>query len=321
MRSDWTKEARYLLFNAGPYGGFHGHEDKLSIEIYAYGQTFIVDPGSYTYYPEDPFRLYFVGSQGHNTLLVDNQSQIRRWQKVNRIPKPALGNYATWIRRTDFDYVAATYNDGYGLFSLKKPEGAPIIEDVTHTRRILFVKPDYWVIVDELQATNPHSYQLLFHTAPEIEVEADLDNHMVLRTSPDAAALHLIPVGPENIKASCQTGSKNPIQGWYSATFDHKTPSTTITYEWEGHSSTLTTLLYPCPGGRVRERVNIESLAVSGGKGVAFAITTDYGRDYFMFSQDNSLKQFSLYESRGIVAGIRTDKNGDILANFEWQGE
>ena len=49
MRSDWTSEARYLLFDAGPYGGPHGHEDKLSIELFAFGQPFIVDSCSYTY--------------------------------------------------------------------------------------------------------------------------------------------------------------------------------------------------------------------------------------------------------------------------------
>jgi hypothetical protein len=64
MRSNWTKDANYLIFDAGPYGGYHGHEDKLSIELYALGQAFIVDSGSYTYDREDPYRNYFVGSQG-----------------------------------------------------------------------------------------------------------------------------------------------------------------------------------------------------------------------------------------------------------------
>jgi len=81
MRTDWTSQARYLFFDAGPFGGPHGHEDKLNIEVCAFGQPFIVDSGSYTYHRQDPFRTYFVGSSGHNTILVDGQSQIRRWQK------------------------------------------------------------------------------------------------------------------------------------------------------------------------------------------------------------------------------------------------
>ena len=76
MRSDWTEDARWLIFDTGPYGGPHGHEDKLSFELFAYGAPFIVDPGSYTYNRSDPYREYFVGSQGHNTVLVDNKSQV-----------------------------------------------------------------------------------------------------------------------------------------------------------------------------------------------------------------------------------------------------
>ncbi|MGI9284915.1 MAG: heparinase II/III family protein, partial [Pseudomonadales bacterium] len=49
MRSDWSLDALYLLMDCGPFGGVHGHEDKLSIEVCAYGQPFLIDPGTYTY--------------------------------------------------------------------------------------------------------------------------------------------------------------------------------------------------------------------------------------------------------------------------------
>ena len=88
MRSDWetAPNARYLLFDAGPYGGYHGHEDKLNLEMYAYGQTFIVDPGCHNYDEADPYRAHFVSSHAHNTLLVDGKSQIRRWYRENLRP-------------------------------------------------------------------------------------------------------------------------------------------------------------------------------------------------------------------------------------------
>ena len=320
MRSDWTRNARYLLFDAGPYGGHHGHEDKLSIEVFAFGQSFIVDPGSYTYNITDPFRAYFMSSQAHNTVLVDGKSQIRRWQKGSRNPKPAVGNYATWISQPDFDYVFASYSDGYSLFSLKKPTDAEIITDVTHTRRILFVKPDYWVIVDEPQTSTPHSYQVLFHTAPNVVVRTGSEDRIILRTTPEAASLCLIPAEPQNVKVSWLAGSETPIQGWYSPGRNRKTPTPVVIYERENCSSTvITTLLYPCPTGQTGEEVSVKPLAVSGGKGLAFTVTTARGNDYLMFAQDSSLKQFGPYQSEGVVAGIRTNHQGDILTQFEWR--
>lgn len=319
MRSDWTGGARYLLFDAGPYGGFHGHEDKLSIELYAYGQPYIIDSGSYTYYPDDPFRLYFVGSQGHSTVLVDGHSQVRRWKKEHRRPKTASGNYATWVSQPDFDYVASSYEEGYAPFALKKPEAAPVIDDVTHTRRILFVKPDYWVMVDELRAAQPHTYQLLFQTAPDIRVELGAEHTAILSGKSGSGPLCLMPADPEKVKVNSITGSENPIQGWYSESFEQKTPATTIIYEYQAAASTvLITLIYPKPGSNLEDEVAIYPLAVSGGEGVACQVVTENGRDYFMFGLDNNLKQFGPHQSRARLAGIRTDTMDNILKQFEW---
>jgi hypothetical protein len=317
MRSDWSAQARYLLFDAGPYGGPHGHEDKLSVELYAFGQSFIVDPGSYTYDKTDPFRPYFVSSQSHNTVLVDGQSQVRRWQKESLDPKPAIGNYAAWISQPDFDYVRATYADGYGFFQFKQPKDAPVIKDVSHTRHILFVKPDYWLMIDELQASNPHHYQLLFHTPPEIRAVAGSAKTVILKTSSDGPSLYLIPAEHNRVQVNWLFGSENPIQGWYSADYHTKTPATAIIYEYEaGTSIVLATLLYPCPAGQAAEDVTIEPLPVSGGEGLAYVVTTQRGKDYLMISQDDNLKEFGPYQSRGPVAGICTDSSGTVLRQF-----
>lgn len=318
MRSDWSQEARYLLFDAGPYGGPHGHEDKLSIELYAFGQPFIVDSGSYTYDKSDPFRAYFVASQGHNTVLVDGQSQVRRWQEDNLKPRVAAGNYADWLSRTGFDYVAASYHDGYGLFSFQKPEPPAMIEDVSHIRRILFVKPDYWLIVDELQAAAPHTYQWLFHTAPGLTVAAGSNNRVSLSTAPEAARLDLIPAYPENIKLSWLAGSEKPVQGWYASFHEQKSPANVVIYELEKCVSTvMATLLYPWPAGQAGDEISLEPLEVGGGEGVAFVVTTERGRDYLLFSGDDRLKQFGPYQSKGMVAGVRTDHSGRVLTRFE----
>jgi len=323
MRSDWTRDARYLLFNAGPYGGPHGHEDKLSIELHAFGQPFIVDPGTYTYDQADPFRAYFVSSASHNLVVVDGKSQIRRWRKENLHPQPATGNCATWISQADFDYVAATYDEGYSRFGFRPFESTVIEDVILHTRRILFVKPSYWVMVDELQASSPHDYQLLFHTPPGIHAAARPENRIVLSAAPDGPSLYLIPAEPKTVKVNWVIGSEDPIQGWCAAPSYHiKTPATTVIYERENSSSTaITTLLYPCPAGEVAESVTIEPLNVSGGQGLAFVVTTGQGRDYLMLSQDDTLKRFGPYQSTGIVAGVRTGSGGEILSQFSSESE
>lgn len=322
MRSDWSKEARYLLFDAGPYGGPHGHEDKLSFELYAFGQPFIVDPGTYTYDRSDPFRLYFTGSQGHNTVLVDGLSQIRRWQKAEAHYRSAADDVITWLSRPEFDYVAATYDEGYSVFSFDQPARATIINDVTHTRQVLFVKPDYWIMVDYLQSASPHTYQLLFHTAPEVEVQAGVNDKVVLSAPAGGAKLYLVPIEPEAVKVSQLSGGEDPIQGWYSARNLEKTPASTIRFEHETAASTIiATLLYPCPAGQTAGTVTIEPLPVTGGQGLGFVVTTGRGKDYLMLSSSRGRKQFGPYRSGELVAGVRTDQTGQVVGRFNIMDE
>ena len=79
MRSGWDPGARYLMFEAGPYGLGHQHEDKHHIDVYAYGRSLLLDPGRFTYVG-GPWRSYFVGTQRKDeadqasaqTFCIDN---------------------------------------------------------------------------------------------------------------------------------------------------------------------------------------------------------------------------------------------------------
>jgi hypothetical protein len=319
MRSDWHREARYLIFDAGPYGGPHGHEDKLSFELFAFGQPFIVDPGTYTYNATDPYRLYFMGSQGHNTILVDGLSQARRWQPGNLWPQANNGSDATWVSCCDFDYAVATYSGGYSTFRLKKTPDTPIITDVLHTRRVLFVKPDYWIILDELQTAVPHNYQLLFHTAPGIRASSCRNHSVVLIPDTGKAQLHIVSAAQVNPNVRFVTGQTKPIQGWFSDRRMHKVPTTTVVYEWASKGTiVIATLLYPCSQGVPADCIGLDQLAVSGGQGCAFHVQTSRCSDYVLFSTDTESKQFGSYQCSETLCCIRTDSQNNVKAQFSW---
>lgn len=290
MRSDWTGDARYLLFDAGPFGGNHGHEDKLSIEVYAYGQPFIVDPGSYTYAFDDPFRAYFVGSLSHNTVIVDGKSQIRRWQPGALEHAARPGNYASWISRADLDYTTAVYSDGHGDYQVRPPfDGLPRIVDVTHRRHVLFVKPDYWVLVDELRGAYAHTYELLFHAAPGLQAAIQAGGRVVLGAEARGSRLLIAPADPGLLTVRCVSGSTQPIQGWYSAAYYHKTPTTTVIYARAGAASTtLVTLLYPYPTGQSLDQVHIDLVPASTGKLLACIVQTPKGSDRIVLSGEGT---------------------------------
>ena len=61
---------QFLLFDAGPYGLGHQHEDKLSMFIYALGRVLLTEAGTYSY-DRSKYRRYVLGTWAHNTILVD----------------------------------------------------------------------------------------------------------------------------------------------------------------------------------------------------------------------------------------------------------
>ncbi|MCK4305642.1 MAG: heparinase II/III family protein, partial [Candidatus Eisenbacteria sp.] len=50
MRDSWSKDSRYLLFDYGPHGAWHGHYDKMNIVMYADGVGWVLDAGASPHY-------------------------------------------------------------------------------------------------------------------------------------------------------------------------------------------------------------------------------------------------------------------------------
>jgi len=162
MRSSWQPDARYLLMDAGPFGYGHQHEDKLSLVVHAFGKQMIADPGNYAY-DASPWRKYTIDTPAHNTVMVDGLSQARR--KCDRetyvVKEPPASN--VWRSSPRLDYAAGQYDEGYGPQRDVK---------VVHRREVVFVKPGYWLVVDQFTGNGRHRYESLWHfDANEAEVD------------------------------------------------------------------------------------------------------------------------------------------------------
>lgn len=211
MRSGWEKDARFLALDAGPFGAGHQHEDKLSFEMAAFDRTFLVDPGRYSY-ADSPYRSYFLRTQAHNTILVDGQGQHRRTKhpKYPHVVRQPLDN--TWISSSLVDLVEGCYDEGYG----EKSEIG-----VTHRRKVVFVKPDYWVVADELAGTGTHTVQSLLHFAPT-KLQVNQDKGEICTTDPDQANLSVVSFADRPLSIETVTGQENPVQGWIAPGYGEK---------------------------------------------------------------------------------------------------
>jgi len=212
MRSGWDPGATFLLFDAGPFGFGHQHEDKLHFVLYSHGRQLILDPGNFSY-DRSRWRRYVLGTQGHNTITVDGRGQNRRWKRETYFwPRPWQGdappdNDAVWTSTKDYDFAAGVYQDGYG-------RGGEL--DIEHRRCILWVKPAYFIVVDTLKPTDDgeHTYEALFHLDA---ADASIDGLAVRSPNDGEANVKIVALPDPATSLITVKGEKDePVQGWSS---------------------------------------------------------------------------------------------------------
>lgn len=218
---DGFDRARYLLFDCGPLGdGGHGHYDLLHVEIAAAGRPLLVDPGRYTYSEagDRNWRHWFKGTAAHNTVTVDGLDQTAYARRKPKGP-PAWGRLLLRETGPDLDVLIG--------------EARSPVYDAVHTRTILFVRREYWVVVDQLAAPTPHEYQLRWHLSPETSAHVALDPIAgVVRA--DGVTLTIAPSRRVAVEP-----------GWCAPRYGIKTPAAIVTASVHAYATTFVTVVTP----------------------------------------------------------------------------
>jgi hypothetical protein len=203
MRTGWDEHALWAIVDAGPYGAAHQHEDKLSLELYAYGTRFVVDPGIASYL-DDPWTHYARSTAAHNTVLVDGRGQARRTHVPRERYRVEVPEEALWASSDHLDCLWASYRDGYA--------GVDLEAGLVHSRLVLFVKPRFWVIWDLLGGQGAHEMEVLSHFAPML-VQHNAEEGIVRSNRLGLPNIEFLRLGrPDVIEIAC--GEQDPVQGW-----------------------------------------------------------------------------------------------------------
>jgi len=171
LRASQPQAEVELIFDVGPLGlmphAAHGHADALSVMVRLDGRFLLTDPGTGAYFHSALLRNVFRRTAAHNTVTVDGLDQadvfdLFKW--VNPVEARLQASYLS----EHFDYLCALH---HGYHRLR--------DAVTHTRTVLFVRPDAWLIVDRLEGQGQHEFAQHFHFPPDINVK-QLTPHEVI---------------------------------------------------------------------------------------------------------------------------------------------
>ncbi len=156
MRGSWERDASYLVFDIGPLGVKHAHQDKLNIAIWQGEDQLLYDDGGGNYAKTES-RKYTVSSYAHNLITVDGLPQVTSaTMKNRRLSAPVSGDLKS-DGKTDF--ARGIYDQGWGS------SGNRIVRQ---ERQVLFIRPNIFLVYDRMiptkrGANKEHTYQARWH--------------------------------------------------------------------------------------------------------------------------------------------------------------
>ena len=331
-RSGWNENAHWAVFDAGPFGR-HSHEDKLGMELFAFGRKLLFDStNNKNSYEHTAYRWYQIKTTAHNTVMVDGQEQCRNRFKEKAVISAPLDN--RWVSTPGFDYVRGRYNDGYrDVHRVENPRSV----DAVHNRELVFVKPGYWLVRDTVDGSGFHTVETMWHIMPT-ELIFDPQTGST-RTSNEDSNLLIVPGNPDDVAVRNVEGFKErrtdipmdipdgefgvyTMQGW--GVFGQKTeeiPTPTAIYKTETslpYGGEFLLIPYsgstPIQVGMKRLPVQTEAgQVVPADQAVGLAVSRPEGTDFFCFNNlPGQSLQFGDILADGRFAQIRQDSYGLI---------
>lgn len=190
LRDGFNANAPSLFFKSGPETNRigHNHYDHNSFVISYGGQWLIPDRGYRSFYiPEK--RKFSLGSLGHCTIVLDADEAYLHDQTV---PNPgheqvqlAGGKISDFFAGKSFDFVKGAAGQTYNSDKLK------VLDQFD--RSIVYLKPHLFVILDQLSAAQPRSYNFLLHCEATGEIEMAGEDFLVTRGNAQVYAKVLSP--------------------------------------------------------------------------------------------------------------------------------
>ena len=257
MRSSWVEDAVYALFDGGPFGYAHQHEDKLNLIVHAYGRLLVTEAGNYAYDASE-MRRYVLSTRGHNTIRIDGMDQNRRKDFTRTTGPDGVRRRAgaAWRTTAAWDVADAVYDEGYG------PDAARI---ASHRRTVIFVKDcaacgvpvdvgPFFLVVDRLSpadSSRERSYEILWHLATG---EPAVEGASVVSRDQGEPNIALYCAGPETQRLEVVSGREEPEwQGWRAIETHQQgehAPTPTAVYSGRfGEPTRIVTVLIPVKPG------------------------------------------------------------------------
>lgn len=303
LRDKWGEDGSLLHFHCGTMGAGHGHSDKLHVDLCVGGEDVLTDAGRYTYVV-DSGRFEFKDPTAHNTITVDDKffTVCKDSWECSKLCQPVKGQF----RFTDsYEYVQGGHL-GYAE------------DGVFINRKIVYIKPDIYLIMDEMYTGGAHTYRQYwnFSERGQVRLEGANQSCTVFQGNKARADFYFLTPGTE----------PELYEGKIARHYNRyeKRQGICVKYQAEGFASLLT-VIHAAPDGK-QEPILVEKIPVNSAlKGIQYPDSmaeavkiSCHGTEYVViFCHQEVNSPTDLEEADGCMGYgnvIVFDKKKDVLA-------
>jgi hypothetical protein len=145
-------ENTFTFFRCGSHKDRPSHADNLHMDVWVKGENILRDSGTYKYNTDKETLDYFTGTLGHNTVLVDNQSQMLK------------GTRFIWFYWTQCLAAKWTEDMDYYIFEGSISAFRYLNEKAVHNRQVKISKRDkHWLVKDDLLHLDSYLKKQVWH--------------------------------------------------------------------------------------------------------------------------------------------------------------
>lgn len=166
-----------LYFKSSQYGSYnHNHADQNSFIINAYGEQLAIDAGQYDSYMSVHDGGFTRTTLAHNAITYDGN----KGQKI--LDMSASGKITGFATSKSFDAAVGDATQAYNTYTDPNHPGLAQAQ-----RSIIYVKPNAFVVVDNLKSKNPAGSEFEFRLHAMKDLQLDHDKQGASITQNDAA--------------------------------------------------------------------------------------------------------------------------------------
>ncbi len=145
-------DTSFSFIRCGSYKDRPSHADNLHLDVWVNGKNILRDSGTYKYNTSKEFSEYFTGTKAHNTVVVNEESQMLK------------GSRFIWYYWTNCNTANWIETEEYYIFKGQINAYKHLNDKGIHIRELKIAKKKFeWIVNDEILNLDKFSKKQVWH--------------------------------------------------------------------------------------------------------------------------------------------------------------